>query len=100
MALADGRITGRAGVLVVSRGPGASNAAIAVHAAQQDAVPIILIVGQIPKRDLRREAFQEIDYQKMYGSIAKWVFEAVEPPVRTACCTGTPISAPMSSARR
>ena len=79
MALADGRLTGRPGVALVSRGPGASNAAIAVHTAQQDAVPMILIVGQIAARDLRREAFQEIDYQKMFGSIAKWVFECRTP---------------------
>lgn len=79
MAVADGRLTGRPGVAMVSRGPGASNAAISVHTAQQDAVPMILLVGQIPKRDLRREAFQEIDYQKMFGSIAKWVFEPTEP---------------------
>jgi acetolactate synthase-1/2/3 large subunit len=79
MACADGRLTGRPGVLMVSRGPGASNASIAVHTAQQDAIPLILIIGQIPKKDLRREAFQEIDYHKMYGSIAKWVVEATDP---------------------
>ncbi len=79
MAVADGRLTGRPGVALVSRGPGASNAAIAVHTAQQDAVPMILVVGQIAARDLRREAFQEIDYQKMFGSIAKWVFECHTP---------------------
>lgn len=79
MAVADGRLTRRPGVALVSRGPGASNAAIAVHTAQQDSVPMILIVGQIAARDLRREAFQEIDYQKMYGSIAKWVFECQTP---------------------
>jgi acetolactate synthase-1/2/3 large subunit len=79
MAVADGRLTRRPGVALVSRGPGATHAAIAVHTAQQDAVPMILIVGQIAARDLRREAFQEIDYQKMYGSIAKWVFECQTP---------------------
>jgi acetolactate synthase-1/2/3 large subunit len=79
MACADGRLTRRPGVVMVSRGPGATNAAIAVHTAQQDAVPLILIVGQVPKADLRKEAFQEIDYQKMYGSIAKWVVEVTEP---------------------
>lgn len=79
MACADGRITGRPGVLLVSRGPGASNAAIAVHTAQQDAIPLILLVGQVPKADLRREAFQEIDYGRMYGGIAKWVAEANDP---------------------
>jgi acetolactate synthase-1/2/3 large subunit len=65
--------------VLVSRGPGATNAAIGVHTAQQDGVPLILVVGQIPKADLRKEAFQEIDYQKMYGSIAKWVVEVTEP---------------------
>jgi len=79
MAVADGRLTRRPGVALVSRGPGASNATIAVHTAQQDAVPMILIIGQIAARDLRREAFQEIDYQKMFGSIAKWVFECQTP---------------------
>ena len=79
MAVADGRLTRRPGVALVSRGPGASNAAIAVHTAQQDAVPMILLIGQIAARDLRREAFQEIDYQKLFGSIAKWVFECTSP---------------------
>lgn len=79
MACADGRLTRRPAVVMVSRGPGASNAAIAVHTAQQDAIPLILLVGQVPKADLRREAFQEIDYGKMYGSIAKWVVEATAP---------------------
>ncbi|MFM0259531.1 thiamine pyrophosphate-dependent enzyme [Paraburkholderia sediminicola] len=79
MACADGRLTRRPGVVMVSRGPGATNASIAVHTAQQDAIPLILVVGQIPKADLRKEAFQEIDYQKMYGSIVKWVVEVTEP---------------------
>jgi acetolactate synthase I/II/III large subunit len=79
MAVADGRLTGRPGVALVSRGPGASNATIAVHTAQQDAVAMILVIGQVAERDLRRESFQEIDYQKMFGSIAKWVFECRHP---------------------
>ena len=79
MGCADGRLTGRPGVVMVSRGPGASNASIALHTAQQDGIPLILIVGQVPRKDLRREAFQEIDYQSMFGSIAKWVVEATEP---------------------
>jgi len=79
MAIADGRLTGRPGVALVSRGPGASNAAIAVHTAQQDAIAFILLIGQVAEQDLRREAFQEIDYQKMFGDIAKWVFECRHP---------------------
>ncbi|SSW67838.1 thiamine pyrophosphate-dependent enzyme [Achromobacter agilis] len=75
MACADGRLTGRPGVAMVSRGPGAANASIGVHAAQQDGVPMILLIGQVPRKDLRKEAFQEIDYQRMFGSIAKWVHE-------------------------
>ena len=79
MALADARLTHRPGVACVSRGPGASNAAIAVHTAQQDAVPFLLLIGQVAVRDLRRDAFQEIDYQRMFGGIAKWVAEVSDP---------------------
>jgi acetolactate synthase-1/2/3 large subunit len=79
MACADGRLTRRPGVVMVSRGPGATNASISVHTAQQDAVPLILVIGQIPKADLRKEAFQEIDYHQMFGSIAKWVCEVTDP---------------------
>lgn len=79
MALADARLTGRPGVACVSRGPGACNAAIAVHTAQQDAVPMLLIVGQVARRDLDRDAFQEIDYRAMFGTIAKWVGEVTDP---------------------
>jgi acetolactate synthase-1/2/3 large subunit len=79
MALADARLTGRPGVACVSRGPGASNAAIAVHTAQQDAVPFILLIGQVAAQDLRRGSFQEIDYGRMFGGIAKWVAEVADP---------------------
>jgi len=79
MACADGRLTGRPGVVMVSRGPGAANAAIGVHAAQQDGAPMILLIGQVPRKDLRKEAFQEIDYRQMFGSIAKWVHEVAAP---------------------
>ena len=78
-ALADAKLSGRPGVVLVSRGPGACNAAIALHAAEQDCVPLILLVGQVEARDLRRRAFQEIDYAAMFGGIAKWVGEATTP---------------------
>ncbi len=61
MALADAKITGRAGVCAVSRGPGATNASIAVHVAEQDAVPLVLLIGQVGRADRGRGAFQEID---------------------------------------
>ena len=76
MAVADARLTGRPGVALVSRGPGACNASIAVHTAQQDAVPMLLIVGQVEARDLRTRSFQEIDYSRMFDGIAKFVGEA------------------------
>jgi len=78
-AMADAKLTGRPGIVLVSRGPGASNAAIALHAAEQDCVPLILLVGQVEARDLRRRAFQEIDYARMFGDVAKWVGEARTP---------------------
>jgi acetolactate synthase-1/2/3 large subunit len=79
MALADARLTGVPGVACVSRGPGASNAAIAVHTAQQDGVPFLLFVGDVPASNDQRGSFQEIDYRQMYGSIAKWTAAVTDP---------------------
>jgi acetolactate synthase-1/2/3 large subunit len=79
MALADARLTGRPGVALVSRGPGASNAAIAVHTAQQDGVPFLLLIGQVAAADIRRDSFQEVDYGHMFGRIAKWTAEVSDP---------------------
>ncbi len=73
MAEAYGKLTGRPGIVFVTRGPGASNAAIGIHTAQQDSTPMIVFVGQVGSDFRDREAFQEIDYRLMYGSIAKWV---------------------------
>ncbi|MEZ0167955.1 thiamine pyrophosphate-dependent enzyme [Microvirga sp. TS319] len=75
MALADARLTGRPGIAFVSRGPGAMNAAIAVHSAEQDAVPLILFVGQVEREHRHMGAFQEVDYERVFGSMAKWVVE-------------------------
>ena len=79
MALADAKITGRAGVCAVSRGPGATNVSIAIHMAEQDAVPLIVLIGQVARRDRGRGAFQEIDYAQAFGAIAKGVWEVREP---------------------
>ncbi|MCD6074857.1 MAG: putative acetolactate synthase large subunit [Rhodospirillales bacterium] len=78
MAVADAKLTQKPGVMFVSRGPGAMNAAIGVHVAQQDAVPMILFVGQVAREDIGRNAFQEVDYPRTYGAMAKWVFEVAE----------------------
>src|SRR5436190_221305 len=73
MAVGDAKITGRPGVVFVSRGPGATNASIAIHVAQQDAVPLVLFIGQIERKDLGRRAFQEVDYRQTFGDMAKHV---------------------------
>ncbi|NIF69858.1 MULTISPECIES: thiamine pyrophosphate-binding protein [unclassified Burkholderia] len=73
MAEAVGKLTGRPGVALVTRGPGATHASIGVHTAFQDSTPMILFVGQCAREHLDREAFQEIDYRRMYGELAKWV---------------------------
>lgn len=75
MALADARLTGQPGVVLVSRGPGAMNASIAIHSAQQDAVPLVVFVGQVERVHRHMDAFQEVDYEKVFGSMAKWVVE-------------------------
>ena len=72
MAEAFGKLTGRPGIAFVTRGPGATNASIGVHAAAQDSSPMILFVGQVGGDMVDREAFQEIDYRRMFGSVAKW----------------------------
>lgn len=79
MALAEGRLTGRAGVAMVTRGPGAANAFIAVHTAWQDATPMVLFVGLIPVPDRGREAFQEFDLTGWFGSTAKHVTTLDDP---------------------
>ncbi|MFQ5763379.1 MAG: thiamine pyrophosphate-binding protein [Rhodospirillales bacterium] len=73
MADAIGRLTGRPGVCFVTRGPGATNAASGLHIAFQDSTPLILFIGQVARGYSEREAFQEIDYRRMYGQMAKWV---------------------------
>ncbi len=73
MGEAYGKLTGRPGVVLVTRGPGASNAAVGIHTAAQDSTPLVVLVGQVGTDALDREAFQEIDYRRMYGSSAKWV---------------------------
>ena len=73
MTEAEGKLTGRPGVCFVTRGPGATNASGGLHVAMQDSTPMILLIGQIARKDLDREAFQEIDYRRMFSEVAKWV---------------------------
>ena len=73
MAEAYGKLTGRPGICFVTRGPGATNASIGVHTAFQDSSPMILFIGQVGSDVVEREAFQEVDYRRMYGQMAKWV---------------------------
>jgi acetolactate synthase-1/2/3 large subunit len=73
MADAYGKLTGRPGIAVVTRGPGATQASVGVHTAFQDSTPLILLVGQVASDQEEREAFQEVDYRRMFGPMAKWV---------------------------
>ncbi|GGY50544.1 thiamine pyrophosphate-binding protein [Pseudoduganella albidiflava] len=73
MADAYGKMTGKPGICFVTRGPGATNASIGVHTAYQDSTPMILFIGQVGGDFIDREAFQEVDYRRMYGQMAKWV---------------------------
>lgn len=75
MAAAWGKLTGQPGLCFVTRGPGATNAAIGIHTAMQDSVPLILFVGQVGTDMKGREAFQEIDYRAVFGAMAKWAVE-------------------------
>ena len=75
MAEAIGKATGRPGICFVTRGPGATNASAGIHIAQQDSTPMILFVGQVETSVREREAFQELDYRAVFGSLTKWTVE-------------------------
>lgn len=78
MAAAYGKLTGQPGICMVTRGPGATNASIGVHTAMQDSSPMILFVGQVGTDMKGREAFQEVDYKAVFGTMAKWAVEIDE----------------------
>ncbi len=98
MAEAYGKLTGRPGICLVTRGPGATHASVGVHTAAQDSTPMILFVGQVARGAIGREAFQELDYRQVFGPIAKWatqVDEAARLPEVIArafslACSGRP----------
>src|SRR5258708_9609858 len=73
MADAYGKLTGQPGIAFATRGPGATNASSGVHVAFQDSTPMILLLGQVGRDMMEREAFQEIDYRQMFGPMSKWV---------------------------
>jgi acetolactate synthase-1/2/3 large subunit len=79
MAEAWGKLHGTPGICFVTRGPGATNASAGIHVAQQDSTPMILFIGQINSQLRHREAFQEVDYGQVFGSMAKWVAEIDSP---------------------
>ena len=79
MAEAQGKLTGQPGICFVTRGPGATNASAGVHIAHQDSTPLILFVGQVARGAMGREAFQELDYSAVFGTMAKWVVQIDDP---------------------
>jgi acetolactate synthase-1/2/3 large subunit len=79
MAVADGRLRGRAGVAMVSRGPGLSNAMVAIHSAYHDATPMVMLIGQVERKDFGRLALQEQNYSRLLADVTKEVIEVNEP---------------------
>ena len=79
MAEAVGKVTGHPGVCFVTRGPGATNASPGIHIARQDSTPFVMFVGQIGRDMREREAFQELDYRAVFGSMTKWTTEIDDP---------------------
>jgi acetolactate synthase-1/2/3 large subunit len=79
MAVAYGKLTGRPGVCLVTRGPGATQASVGVHTAAQDSAPLLLLVGQVARGVRGRESFQELDVPAVFGPMAKWAAEAGDP---------------------
>src|SRR5271165_2641040 len=79
MAVADGRLRSRAGCCIVSRGPGLSNAMVSLHSAYHDATPMVMLVGQVERKDFGRMALQEQNYSRLLSDITKCVIEVNEP---------------------
>ena len=79
MAEADGKLTGRPGICFVTRGPGATHAAVGVHTAFQDSTPMVLFIGQVARDARDREGFQEVDFRAMFAPLAKWAAEIDDP---------------------
>ncbi len=79
MAEAFGKVTGRPGICFVTRGPGATNASAGIHIARQDSTPMIVFVGQVGREMRERDAFQELDYRAVFGTMAKWATEIDDP---------------------
>src|SRR5678809_1538382 len=79
MAEAAGKLTGRPGIAFVTRGPGATNGSPGLHIARQDSSPMIMFVGQVGREMRGREAFQELDYRAVFGTMAKWATEIDDP---------------------
>jgi acetolactate synthase I/II/III large subunit len=75
MAAAWGKLTGQPGICLVTRGPGVTNASIGIHTAMQDSAPMLVFVGQVGTDMRGREAFQELDYRAVFGTMAKWAVE-------------------------
>jgi len=89
MAEAYGKLTGRVAAAMVTRGPGACHGAIGVHVAMQDSTPLLLFVGQIPFEETDRDSFQEVDYRRMFGPLAKWVTQIDDAAIaRVTCARG------------
>ena len=78
MAESWGKLTNAPGICFVTRGPGACNASIGIHTAMQDSTPMILFMGQVRREEKGREAFQEIDVAKVFGTMAKWATEITD----------------------
>ncbi|NKB58804.1 MAG: thiamine pyrophosphate-binding protein [Alphaproteobacteria bacterium] len=73
MAEAYGKLTGKPGIAMVTRAPGACNGSVGVHTAMQDSTPMVILIGQVARDQEYREAFQEVDYRQFYGALCKWV---------------------------
>ncbi|HLJ21276.1 MAG TPA: thiamine pyrophosphate-binding protein [Stellaceae bacterium] len=79
MAEAYGKLRGKPAICMVTRGPGATNASAGLHIATQDSTPLIMLIGQVQRDAIEREAFQELDYRRMFGQLAKWVAQIEDP---------------------
>jgi acetolactate synthase-1/2/3 large subunit len=100
MAEAAGKLTGKPGICFVTRGPGATNASPGIHIADQDSTPMILFVGQIERGMREREAFQELDYRAVFGTMTKWATRSTMPRASPRSSAAPSMSRPPAAPAR
>lgn len=85
MAAAVGRLTGNAGVALVTSGPGCSNLITGMATATSEGDPVVAIGGQVKRSDSAKQVHQSMDTVSMFRPITKYAVEVTDPAALSEC---------------